>query len=88
VIAAEILSRLDVLSPEDRLRVGKSVRDILAFALKRFVAGELGERELLAVTTAVNDCLSAMFRGSGYETFAADAKRAIDERVAQLSGCR
>lgn len=58
----------------------------LLHAVAAHRAGDLGERELLAITTAANDAIAAAQAGSAspYAAFAAKANAAVMERIAEL----
>jgi len=84
MIGPELLAQISVLTEGERSRVIASVVAPLTRALLAFNAGELGERELLAIELSVNDTLRVIVPAGGYEEMADRTKAAILARVAQL----
>jgi hypothetical protein len=55
----------------------------LQAAMVAFASGQLGERELIAITMAVNDALTGT-AGESYAATAKEATAAMIERIAEL----
>ncbi len=79
------LAQVRAMPEADRAAMVASVHAPLRRAMAEHAEGQLGERELLAVSSAVNAALLEIV-GDEYRAFADEAESKIQERLAELGG--